>query len=91
MINLRFEWDSKKNKVNLKKHNISFDEAKTVFLDDNAAITHDPEHSIESRYIIIGFTSSGRLILVCFCERDKGNTIRIISASGSCYCHVSGN
>ncbi len=81
MSKLRFEWDPRKNVFNIKKHKISFEEAETVFLDENAAIAHDPDHSInEDRYVIIGFSSFGRLVLVCFCERNNGNTIRIISA-----------
>ena len=78
---LNFEWDSNKTASNIKKHKVSFEEAKTVFLDDNAAIAHDPDNSInEERFIIIGFSSFARIILVCFCERNNGNTIRIISA-----------
>jgi len=81
MSKLNFEWDPKKNTSNIKKHNVSFEEAKTVFLDDNAAIACDPDNSInEERFIIIGFSLFARLILVCFCERNNGNTIRIISA-----------
>jgi hypothetical protein len=81
MNKLNFEWDSRKNASNIKKHKVSFEEAKTVFLDENAAIANDPDHSInEERFIIIGFSSFGRLILVYFCERNNGNTIRIISA-----------
>jgi uncharacterized DUF497 family protein len=82
MSKLSFGWDFKKNTSNIKKHKISFEEAKTVFLDDNAAIAYDPDNSInEERFIIIGFSLFARLILVCFCERNNGNTIRIISAS----------
>ncbi len=81
MSKLNFEWDSIKNTSNIKKHKVSFDEAKTVFLDDNAAIAYNPDYSInEERFIIIGFSLFARLILVCFCERNNGNTIRIISA-----------
>ena len=81
MSKLSFEWDSKKNIFNIKKHKISFEEAETVFLDENAAIAYDPDHSInEDRFIIIGFSLLGRLILACFCERENSNTIRIISA-----------
>ena len=81
MSKLNFEWDTKKNTSNFKKHKVSFREAKTVFLNESAAIANDPDHSInEERFIIIGFSSFGRLILVCFCERNNGNTIRIISA-----------
>ncbi len=81
MSKLNFEWDSIKNTSNINKHKVSFEEAKTVFLDDNAAIAYDPDNSInEERFIIIGFSLFTRLILVCFCERNNGNTIRIISA-----------
>ncbi|GAX60483.1 hypothetical cytosolic protein [Candidatus Scalindua japonica] len=81
MSKLDFEWNPKKNISNIKKHKVSFEEAKTVFLDENAAIAYNPDHSInEERFIIIGFSSFGRLILVCFCEKNNGNTIRIISA-----------
>ncbi len=81
MSKLNFKWDSIKNTSNIKKHKVSFEEAKTVFLDDNAAIAYDPDNSInEERFIIIGFSLFARLILVCFCERNNGNTIRIISA-----------
>ncbi len=78
---LYFEWDPKKNAYNIKKHKVSFEEAKTVFIDENAAIANDPDHSInEERFIIIGFSSFASLVLVSFCERNNGNTIRIISA-----------
>ncbi len=81
MSKLNFEWNPKKNASNIKKHKVPFEEAKTVFLDENAAIANDPDHSTnEERFIIIGFSSFARLILVCFCERDNGNTIRIVSA-----------
>lgn len=81
MEEINFEWDQKKNEANITKHKISFEEAKTVFWDEKAAIAHDPDHSEdEDRYITIGFSANGRLLLICFCERDGGNTIRIISA-----------
>lgn len=81
MSKLKFEWNPKKNTSNIKKHKVSFEEAKTVFLDDSAAIAYDPDNSLnEERFIIIGFSLFARLILVCFCERNNGNTIRIISA-----------
>ena len=78
---IKFEWNQKKNEDNIRKHKISFGEAKTVFWDEKAAIAHDPDHSEnEDRYIIIGFSANGQLLLICFCERDGGNIIRIISA-----------
>ena len=81
MSKLLFEWDENKNKLNISKHKVSFEEAKTVFYDENALVAHDPEHSEqEDRFIIFGFSSVARLLLVCFCERNQGNVIRIISA-----------
>ena len=81
MSKIIFEWDPRKNRANIRKHKISFEEAKTVFLDENAGIANEPDHSVnENRFIIIGFSSLARLLLVCFCERENGNTIRIISA-----------
>ena len=81
MEEVKFEWDQKKNEANIRKHKISFEEAKTVLGDEKAAIAHDPDHSEdEDRYIIIGFSANSRLLLICFCEKDGGDTIRIISA-----------
>lgn len=77
----RFEWDSGKNRLNQKKHRVSFEEAKTVFFDEGALIASDPDHSVEEdRFLIIGFSIQLRALLVCFCEREGGNLIRIISA-----------
>jgi uncharacterized DUF497 family protein len=78
---MKFEWDEKKNKSNIKKHSVSFDEAKTVFYSDQAIVFDDPEHSSEEdRFIIVGFSSIGKLLLSCFCEKCEGDIIRIISA-----------
>jgi len=77
---MKFEWDEKKNKANIKKHAVSFEEAKTVFFSEQALVFDDPDHSDkEERFIIVGFSSVGKLLLSCFCERGKGNIIRIIS------------
>ncbi|UCD28820.1 MAG: BrnT family toxin [Planctomycetota bacterium] len=76
---LTFEWDEDKADQNLKKHDVSFHEAKTVFNDPFAITIHDPDHSDdEDRYIDIGLSFKGRLIVVLYTER--GNTIRIISS-----------
>ena len=76
-----FEWDPRKNRANLKKHHVSFEEAKTVFYDEGAIVALDPEHSEEEdRFLIIGFSIQLRLLLVCYCERRSGDVIRIISA-----------
>ena len=76
---MEFEWDQKKAKSNLSKHGVSFEEAKTVFNDPLYVDFYDPDHSEEEhRYIIIGESSQGRILLVSYTERkDK---IRIISS-----------
>ena len=69
-MQLQFEWDGRKAQGNLSKHNVSFEEAQTVFLDPLACIFDDEFHSIdEVREIIIGHSSNKRLLLVCFTER----------------------
>jgi len=81
MSSLRFEWDPRKAAANKNKHGVSFDEARTVFLDDNARLIDDPEHSEdEARFVLLGFSSSLRMLVVCHCHRSDGNVIRIISA-----------
>jgi uncharacterized DUF497 family protein len=76
---MRFEWDSKKAKLNLKKHGVSFEEAATALKDPLAATGADPDHSItENRYITFGVSEKGRLLVVSHTE--KGENIRIISA-----------
>lgn len=78
---MNFEWDKGKNKQNILKHGISFEEAKTVFYNQRAIVFDDPEHSKkEDRLLIVGFSTNGRLIVVSFCERFNGKTIRIISS-----------
>jgi uncharacterized DUF497 family protein len=74
-----FDWDIVKAEKNHKKHGISFEEAKEVFYDFSAYIFLDEKHSrIEQRELIIGYSSSGRLLIVCFTVRD--HKIRIINA-----------
>ena len=74
-------WDDKKQETNINKHGITFKEAKTAFDDVNGLIKPDPDHSQdEERFILIGFSDSSRLLIVCHCYRDNDNTIRIISA-----------
>ena len=76
---MQFEWDREKEKQNLSKHGVSFDEAVTVFYDPLSATLDDPDHSIgEHRLITVGFSFRGRLFIVSHTER--GNAIRIISA-----------
>jgi uncharacterized protein len=78
---MRFGWDPVKASTNLKDHKVSFDEAKTVFYDDFAVQFFDDEHSAdEERFIMLGMSSNARLLVVCHCERDEGEVVRIISA-----------
>lgn len=81
MSTLRFEWDDRKSARNATKHGVSFDEAKSVFVDENAKLINDPDHSEdEDRFVLLGLSYALRLLLVCHCYRDEGNVIRIISA-----------
>ena len=81
MSDIKFEWDTKKATANLKKHGVSFAEARTAFFDENAKLINDPDHSgDEDRFILLGLSSSLRIVLVCHCYREKGNVIRLISA-----------
>jgi uncharacterized DUF497 family protein len=76
---MKFEWDGEKEKRNIRKHAISFDEAVTVFYDPLSATFHDPDHSItEDRFITVGYSPQGHLLIVSHTERE--NKIRIISA-----------
>lgn len=78
---IRFEWDENKNIINMRKHKISFDEAKTVFYDDEALLIEDVEHSKEEeRFILLGFSAYANLLVVCHCYRESETVIRIISA-----------
>lgn len=81
MSNIRFEWDANKAAANQRKHGVTFDEARTVFFDENAKLINDPDHSDdEDRFVILGLSSNFRFVLVCHCYREQGNVIRIISA-----------
>jgi hypothetical protein len=81
MDSLRFEWDPEKNEINKRKHQVSFEEAQTVFYDEEAKVIDDPEHSAdEERFIILGFSKRANLLVVCHCYRASETVIRIISA-----------
>lgn len=81
MSNLSFEWDERKSAANARKHGVSFDEAKSVFVDERAKLIDDPDHSDdEDRFVLLGLSGGLRLLLVCHCYRGDGNVIRIISA-----------
>jgi uncharacterized DUF497 family protein len=76
---MKFEWDENKAAKNLSKHQVSFDEAKTVFDDPLYIDFYDPDHSEdEDRYLIVGQSTQGRLLIVSYTER--GNSVRLISA-----------
>lgn len=77
---MRFEWDPRKAKANLKKHGVSFDEAKTVFGDDVSMSLADIAHSDdEDRFVITGTSVVGRQLVVCYCFRGN-DSIRIFSS-----------
>ena len=81
MQDLRFDWDQRKSLHNRRKHGVSFEEAETVFLDEQALLLHDPDHSAsEDRFILLGLSSPTRILLVCHCYRAEGDVIRLISA-----------
>ena len=81
MKSLGFEWDENKNRQNITKHGVSFQEALSVFYDENALLFDDPDHSAgEERFLIIGMSSSARICIVSHCYRGNDDTIRIISA-----------
>ncbi len=76
---LSFDWDPRKALANASKHGVSFEEARTVFIDEDALLIHDPDHSEEEdRFILLGLSYKLRLIVVCHSERK--DVVRIISA-----------
>lgn len=77
---IKFEWDSNKAASNRKKHGISFEEAQSVFYDDFAVQFFDEDSVSEDRFLMLGMSNEARILIICYCERDSGNVIRIISA-----------
>lgn len=78
---IEFIWDRIKDCSNRRKHGVSFEEAKTIFMDDNARIINDPDHSdTEDRFVMLGLSSKAKLLVVCHCYREDDQVIRIISA-----------
>lgn len=78
---MRFTWDRAKGVENLRKHGVSFEEASTVFTDENARLKHDPDHSQqEDRFVLLGFSESLRVLIVCHAYRQNDEVIRLISA-----------
>lgn len=81
MNGVRFQWDQDKNLANIRKHEVSFEEAKTVFFDENARLISDPEHSQdEERFVIMGISYRLRILIVAHTYKENDEAIRIISA-----------
>ena len=81
MKELKFNWDKNKATKNFVKHKVSFEEAQSVFDDDNARLIFDPDHSEdEDRFILLGLSYSLKVLVVVHCYKDKENIIRLISA-----------
>jgi uncharacterized DUF497 family protein len=79
-MNIEFAWDEKKSRSNKRKHHVSFEEAQSVFLDENAIRYFDPDHSEDKdRFLMLGMSLTLRVLVVSHCYREK-DTIRIISA-----------
>ncbi len=79
---IAFEWNPAKATANLKKHGISFEEAKSVFYDEGAIQFYDESHSElgEDRFLLLGLSNYLNVLLVCYFESDSDEVIRIISA-----------
>ncbi len=81
MEDLTFDWDQSKSALNKRKHGVTFEEAITVFYDEDALEFEDPEHSVdEDRFLMLGLSSQTRVLIVSHCLRESGAIVRIISA-----------
>ena len=79
---VEFEWNDNKNFLNQKKHGVSFEEAVSVFHDEFAVQFYDDEHSYleEDRFLLLGMSNKAKILMICHCEKESGNKLRIISA-----------
>lgn len=79
---IKFDWDPAKAESNIKKHGVTFEEAKSVFYDEFALQFYDEDNSVlgEDRFLMLGSSIESRVLLVCHCERNDGRIVRIISA-----------
>ena len=78
---LRFVWDTAKAAANRRKHGVTFEEARTVFLDEQALLLADPEHSDEEdRFVLVGLSAGLRILVVVHAYRDAEGVIRLVSA-----------
>ncbi len=75
-----FDWDGPKSRANERKHGVMFEDARSVFFDEEAIEVYDREKDGEDRYMLTGRSERGQVLAVCFCLRHWGKTIRIISA-----------
>ena len=81
MVKIQFQWDEKKAAENIRKNGVSFQEAETVFYDENAVEFYDDKHSEwEDRFLLLGVSANLRLLLICHCFKENDAVIRIISA-----------
>ena len=81
MEELSFQWDDRKEKAKVRKHGVSFDEARPAFYDVHAILFFDPDHSEEEdRFILLGMSFKLRVVVVCHCFRESETVLRIISA-----------
>ncbi len=81
MSEIRFEWNERKSRENQREHKVSFEEAQSVFLDENAILYFDPDHSEdEDRFLMLGMSFTLHVLVVCHCYRADDSVIRIISA-----------
>jgi uncharacterized DUF497 family protein len=81
MRRMTFSMDDAKNEENQKKHGVTFEEAQTVFFDENAIRFFDVDHSEdEDRYLMVGLSAHFRILVVSHCYRQEGSNIRFISA-----------
>lgn len=81
MNKIKFEWDDNKAHINIEKHDVTFEEASTVFEDEEAVLFDDPEHSEEEeRFLLLGMSNRTKMLIVCHCYRGEDDIIRIISA-----------
>jgi uncharacterized protein len=79
--NIEFAWDRRKARSNLVKHGVPFEEAQAVFLDENARLIDDPDHSEEKeRFVLLGYSFQARCPIVSHCYRESDSAIRLISA-----------
>lgn len=81
MAKLRFEWDPRKAAANRRKHGVSFEEAETVFADENALLLPDADHDpADDRFVLLGLSAALNTLVVCHCYRKTASVIRMISA-----------